>query len=391
MIKNISKINLDHIIPKVLIFYYALLSYLLLAYRKFSNYAVTTLLDGSLLTLVCVNLFVFFYFRNSSLIQERSKVFYVSIALLYFLSIGIYIACLLHLIPIIFVINERIFILQIVISILIFFPCLKSIRFSKLPRSKYSVALIVLSVTYVVATIFIYLPIQFYVAGYEDVKDSIQLLLKENLVQFALWSLGISLILLFPKRWHQILMKFSLMMASIVFLYTTIFKGNFGLFDKFFIMTVGVFDQTPLFYFLEGVLLVLIVFIIWKFALKKMALFCFIMACFHISSLIETSLALVNLSSRQKASIKEIQTTKNILPPDHQKIVSFSKNGNNIVVILLDMMTGGLLQKILEESPEMKEKLSGFIWYPNTLTITDTTVGSIPSIVGGRNYIPEKN
>ena len=71
------------------------------------------------------------------------------------------------------------------------------------------------------------------------------------------------------------------------------------------------------------------------------------------------------------------------------KLLSFSKEKRNIVIIVLDMANGGLIQHILKNAPQLEGKYRGFTWYPNTLSITNNTYGSKPSILGECQFSPE--
>ena len=45
-----------------------------------------------------------------------------------------------------------------------------------------------------------------------------------------------------------------------------------------------------------------------------------------------------------------------------------SKNGQNVVVIMLDRAMGEYIPYIMEEKPELKDSFSGFTYYANTLS-----------------------
>ncbi|MCL2705808.1 MAG: sulfatase-like hydrolase/transferase, partial [Spirochaetaceae bacterium] len=78
----------------------------------------------------------------------------------------------------------------------------------------------------------------------------------------------------------------------------------------------------------------------------------------------------------------------NFLPSYNSTMMGYTRTGKNIVVILLDMMTGGYVPRLIEEIPEVIEKYKGFVWYPNTLTIGNNTATSMSSMYGGWSYSP---
>ena len=70
--------------------------------------------------------------------------------------------------------------------------------------------------------------------------------------------------------------------------------------------------------------------------------------------------------------------------------ITLSKNGKNVVIIELDRALGTLIPYIFNEKPELKEKFSGFTYYPNTISYGNCTVFGVPSLFGGYEYTPEK-
>lgn len=80
---------------------------------------------------------------------------------------------------------------------------------------------------------------------------------------------------------------------------------------------------------------------------------------------------------------------KDLLPDYTDSLFGFSRNGTNTVIVMLDMFTGGHMERILEEEPELREQLDGFVWYPDTMSTGATTLLSIASILGGEAYSPQ--
>lgn len=73
---------------------------------------------------------------------------------------------------------------------------------------------------------------------------------------------------------------------------------------------------------------------------------------------------------------------------DASKSFGLSKNGNNIVVIMLDRAMGSYVPYILNEKPELVEKFSGFTYYPNVVSFgAFTNFGAFP-LYGGYEYTP---
>ena len=117
-----------------------------------------------------------------------------------------------------------------------------------------------------------------------------------------------------------------------------------------------------------------------------------------------TSYYYVNISNQIKAyQIKKItknvikayqikKITKNDILYSNDEIAShffsLSKNGKNIVVIMLDMFTGDHVELITKQEPSLINKLSGFVWYKDSISSgSHTVIGKAP-ILGGYSLHP---
>ena len=67
---------------------------------------------------------------------------------------------------------------------------------------------------------------------------------------------------------------------------------------------------------------------------------------------------------------------------------AFSKNGKNVLLILLDCAIGSFVPHIFEEKPELESIIQGFTLYPNCVSFAShTLIGALP-IYGGYEYTP---
>jgi len=71
-----------------------------------------------------------------------------------------------------------------------------------------------------------------------------------------------------------------------------------------------------------------------------------------------------------------------------QSEYTFSKNGKNVLLVMLDCAVGGYVPFIFEEKPELKSVMEGFHWFPNCASFSNhTLIGALP-IYGGYEYTP---
>lgn len=70
--------------------------------------------------------------------------------------------------------------------------------------------------------------------------------------------------------------------------------------------------------------------------------------------------------------------------------IPLSKNGKNVVVLMLDRAMGTEIPYIFNEKPELIEQFDGFTYYPNTISYGSHTRFGTPALYGGYEYTPEK-
>lgn len=69
--------------------------------------------------------------------------------------------------------------------------------------------------------------------------------------------------------------------------------------------------------------------------------------------------------------------------------IPLSKNGKNVVVLMLDRAIGGLVPYLLNEDANLKNQFDGFTYYPNTISYGGYTNVGTPGIYGGYEYTPK--
>ena len=78
------------------------------------------------------------------------------------------------------------------------------------------------------------------------------------------------------------------------------------------------------------------------------------------------------------------------IPIADSHTITFSKDTQNVVYLMLDMFQGWYYPEILKDNPGLNEDFSDFTYYPNTLAISNYTASSMPSMLGGYNFTPDK-
>ena len=68
--------------------------------------------------------------------------------------------------------------------------------------------------------------------------------------------------------------------------------------------------------------------------------------------------------------------------------IPMSREGKNVVVLMLDRAISAYIPAVLHENPALRETYSGFRYYPNTISFGAHTKVGAPAIFGGYEYTP---
>lgn len=85
------------------------------------------------------------------------------------------------------------------------------------------------------------------------------------------------------------------------------------------------------------------------------------------------------------SSVEEIKEEEKTAEPITFEL---SKNGKNVIVLMLDRAMGEYVPYLLHEKPELLKQFDGFTYYPNVVSLGSATNMSTPSLFGGYEYTP---
>ena len=149
------------------------------------------------------------------------------------------------------------------------------------------------------------------------------------------------------------------------------------------------YDETPVFTapqqwgnlaWLAGACLLLLLLWIKRKSLLKGLL---IVLCLAVSGM-----AGLNMIETQSA-MQEVREAVFSVPDDLAHF-TLSRNGKNVVVIMLDRAVSAYIPYIMAEKPELAKQFAGFTYYPNTLSYGPVTNLASPALYGGYDYTPEE-
>lgn len=197
------------------------------------------------------------------------------------------------------------------------------------------------------------------------------------------------------KKWETILFVV-LFLSSLANVF--IFKADYGTVDVLFRLENSkclVPNKIQTFIPLLLIILVFVIFIVLqkikKLNIATVVIFAVCVAQMlvgitKISSINKKYLAYKNV--RENESVEEKNKTQ--IEDKIEPIYHLSKTKKNVVVIFLDRAINSFFPYALQDVPELKNQLDGFVYYPNTLSFSTHTDLASPSMMAGYEYTPEK-
>jgi len=196
---------------------------------------------------------------------------------------------------------------------------------------------------------------------------------------------------------------FSLLIISIYFLFDTRIKNIIALLvtilflillvntltftDKYGIMTANLsfekFESLPFKQSLINMAIIIAVcfMVLFLILLKKKMIFLSLQIILVIALFSYGIFNILNI-------IKDFKNESPVTSSEKKDLFSFSKTGKNVLVIMLDRAVSCFFPFIIEEKPELADKLRGFVYYPNTIAPGRYTIHGLPGVFGGYYYTP---
>jgi len=115
-------------------------------------------------------------------------------------------------------------------------------------------------------------------------------------------------------------------------------------------------------------------------------------AILGITDVVKTNAAFTRLNKyetyKNKNGDYEIYKNKNGDVDTLEKVFNFSKNGKNIIILMMDRMISLYLPFIFEEKPELMNSFRGFTYYPNMVSYGGFTFCGAAPLFGGYYCTP---
>ncbi len=238
--------------------------------------------------------------------------------------------------------------------------------------------ILILSVTYIYGLIFIWNPIIVY-SSFSANFDFPVIEIITNNISMLLISILINVFVFFilPKKIKPLFVQVYLFLSLVVLLYSSIIPFDVGTLQINFFSQEGNLVADLYYYILEAVLIVSTFFIISKvFKSKYTRIIIYslvILNIFLIGQSLYLGVKTGSFSSKHKYSGKLIE-------------IPFSKTEKNVVYFIIDEAQGWLMNEIFDKNPELRTSYDGFVWYPNSVSESNFTYSSVPSMMCGEDF-----
>jgi hypothetical protein len=245
-------------------------------------------------------------------------------------------------------------------------------------------------VLYLFLFVFVFSPLQIYFSSPRDVGLTPWALLGRNLPAFALcvgavWGLGF----LAQHVGRRLPGSAFLCIIIIALTYVLISSRRYGMLDEFSLQKAFLLDETSAWYFLLDVAIITAAAILGRYIwTKRRRLIIPALVVLTIGGSGQIVSAALKTAPGDLVSASVVASTD--LPKESPAVHRFSRTGKNVVFIIADMFNGNYMGQALDDRPEYKDLLDGFIWYPNAVSVSSVTATSLPGIYGGWDFAPRR-
>ena len=223
-----------------------------------------------------------------------------------------------------------------------------------------------------------------------DFKTPLLYILKSATLSFGLFIIWIGIFykLASPKGRKVFAFVASAFAISSVFNYMVYGKAKSN------ISSLLQYDNEPVFSISKQVFnftVVILIFVLAYFALKKFEIqYVNLNTVIMLAFLVMSIVYIINIAHTFSRLTYIKDQSERIRSSDDKSIINLSKDGKNVIVIMMDRAVGSYVPFIMEEKPELKQSFDGFTFYHNTIAYGRTTNFGSPVLYGGYEYTPKE-
>ncbi|MCF8346252.1 MAG: membrane protein insertase YidC [Bacteroidales bacterium] len=245
-----------------------------------------------------------------------------------------------------------------------------------------SPVIFLLSAAYIFGFIVLWNPLIVYASFPETFSFSGLDLMLKNLPVFVVLFLGSAgIYFVTPRKFRWLLVAAAFTTVAVSFIHHALLPIDVGTLQESRFEKERALIVSPLFYVLEGGAIIAL-FMTSLLLLRR-----------RFGRQVIVGLALLNAviigQSLYRVVSSDSFTRNEARFRDSAHSIPFSKTEKNVIYFIPDMFQGWAMHRMMNENPELKAQLDGFVWYPNALAISRVTNTSVGPLLGGHAYAPD--
>lgn len=230
-------------------------------------------------------------------------------------------------------------------------------------------------------------------------QNPFTILLSPIIIGFGLFIFWPIYIYFLSSNKVKVLISFGLLFILFMGIINTfVFPGDYGMLTNTLNFPIGInFSDYSYLFILNIIILLIILFLI--IILYKKEKFSILISSVIIIFISFTFITILKTNNIQRGfdSYKIIYQNNStpylkydIIGNEKQPVITLSKTGKNVIIIMLDRAVNSYLPLVFEDQEYLKNAFSGFVYYPNTVSYFCSTILGIPPLLGGYEYTPER-
>lgn len=250
-------------------------------------------------------------------------------------------------------------------------------------KMSFTWSMFVLAILYLMGIVFLWNPLTVYASSPETFSFPAVNIIKTNFDIFIVSLLIPLVIFLFsPQKWKRVWLFIFLFFVAIAFINSSLIPINLGSLQESRFSEQEKLAAPIYRYILEAFVLIgLFIGILWLHRKQFAKSIVGTLLTINVLVVFHSLYAVYNTQSFFTTGRESQTISGNVMRP-----IPFSKEKENVVYFVIDAFQGWFIKQIMEDEPTLKDIYSGFIWYPNMISMSNYTHASIPSMLGGEGY-----
>lgn len=149
------------------------------------------------------------------------------------------------------------------------------------------------------------------------------------------------------------------------------------------------YDETPVItgqmILINAAVLAAVALVVLLLFLKKRALINVLIGVSCVALVAMAGMNILGIRQELRAASDVIKAAQ-----ENEPSVTLSKDGKNVIVIMMDRQIGHFIPFMFNENPELQEQFDGFTFYSNSVSFGSKTNFGSPALYGGYDYTAEK-